>query len=304
MAFFDAITIDIFRDDLPSPWEFKGKPDSNSGVSFGLTSVLGLEFPELEVFTQPKGLGDGVFFTGQRFQPRTIEIHAKQLGRTPEDIFHYRRQIMEYFLMNHDYKIVVEVVDQGSWSTKTRCLNNCKLIAASYPTIDAADTNPDIVLQFMAPEAYFEAVTASTKTETNLADRTFMTVSANGDYKVRPIIKMTCTTSAANMAEMTISMPDLGLYTRTITGNYYDTTGSYLTLGDVIILDPEKSSVNINGTDYEVHPGDAAAFFTNCFLIPNESIRFSYLPYDTQGNQISGSKWTVEFEWTERYSGI
>lgn len=300
MSYFDAVDIVVTRDDNTT-FKFTGKPEGND--LFGITSLLGIEFPEMEVFTQPKGLGDGVFFTGQRLQPRTIEVHAKLPGRTPADLFKGRRDAIEFFLMSHTYTLTVNVTDPGS-ATKSRNLNNCRLIAASYPTIDAADTNPDIVLQFMAPEAYFEAVTASTKTETNLADRTFMTVSANGDYKVRPIIKMTCTTSAANMAQMSISMPDLGLYTITITGNYYSTTGSYFTLGDVIILDPEKSSVNINGTDYEVHPGDAAALFTNCFLLPNESIRFSYLPYDTQGNRISGSKWTVEFEWTERYSGI
>ena len=302
MAFFDAITIDIYRDDLLSPWEFKGKPDGNSGVSFGLTQALGLEFPEMEIFTQPKGLGDGVFFTGQRMQPRTIEIHAKQLGRTPEELFHHRRQIMEYFLMDHEFKIVIEVEDQGTWSTKTRCLNDCKLIAASYPTIDAADTNPEIVLQFLAPDPYFEAPTESTRTVANLGESVeWTTVGVTGDVKVRPIIKMTCTTTKPNVDYVAITMPELGLYSITVFN--YARTGAYVQVGDVILIDPEAGEILVNGTNTG-HPGDINSIFMKLYLYPNSNNNFAYWTSDTSQTTNPGTKWTVEFEWTERFAGI
>ena len=295
MAYFDAVEIVVTRDDNTT-FTFTGRPEADD--LFGITQVLGIEFPEVEVFTSPKGLGDGVFFTAQRLQPRTVEIHAKLPGRTPADNFKGRRDAIEFFLMSHTYALTVNVTDPGD-SLRSRNLNNCRLIAASYPTIDAMDTNPDVVLQFMAPEAYFEATTQSTSTTANLADATYTTVTAGGEFKVRPIIKMTCTATPANVDSISITMPDNDITSRSVTYGY----GSDFQVGDVIIIDPENGTSNINGTDYELYPGDASALFLDCFLPPGEAVRFAYTPR-SGGAIVTGTKWTVEFKWTERYSGI
>lgn len=165
MSVYNPITIHITRDDGES------LIINDTTEVWGIVSIMGLEFPEPEVFTSAKGLGDGVFITGRRLNGRTIEIHLRPRVRYLQELMTQRRRMMQFFEPSHSFSLLFFVYDTGSGAdsaTGRGRLPDTVLLAASYPVIQAEGAKEDLVLQFLAENPYFEYPTDSLEVYTTV----------------------------------------------------------------------------------------------------------------------------------------
>lgn len=289
MAYFNLISTTVTRDDNET-FTFS---DTGGATSFGITELVGIEYPEVEVFTQPRGLGDGVFFTGQRFNGRTIEVHAKLASRAPSDLFTGRRAALNFFLADHTFEVSIAVINPLG-GTVQRSLKECRLIAASYPTIDASDTNPDMVLQFMSPNPFFETA-PTTVTFSNLAGGVHKTVTSTANVRSRFTVTLTCTSAGNGQNQIGVFWNGVGI----AFGNV-DSGGNPVnfTVGDVLEIDPETITVTFNGTDQ----------FSGVYTDPNDVYASWFVNPGANDFYIDlfgkTPTFNVDITYAERYHGI
>lgn len=230
MALLDPISITVTRSDNASK-SFSGRPAN--GEAFGITELVGFEFPEVEVFTSPKGLGDGVFFTGQRLNGRTVEIHLKQNERYPDDFYLAWQLLKNFFNPAHTFTLQVDYTPYTGL-TQTRYLNDCRILAAEYHMINASEPNPELIVQMMSPDPFFEE--ASWSEQIVYTDNVAVTYTYLGDYKARPHLIFDCTSSNGSLS-----------FDVTMNGvTWQVSTPTAIAVGDRITLDPETMGIGVN----------------------------------------------------------
>ena len=246
MALLDPITITFTRSDNETK-SFSGRPTYSE--PFGITELIGFEFPQVEVFTAAKGLGDGVFFTGQRLDGRTIEIHLKQNERYPQDHFDGWNNLKSFF--NPMMAFTLQVDNDTSGSTVTRYLNDCRILAAEYQFVNASEPNPELIMQMQSSEPCFTASVSEALTFTDNVDQTF---TYSGDAETFVCVELTATTGGGGtVAEVTVNGA-----TWTIAPSYN------IPVGSVLLLNPEDGSFSYNGhVDGFFIPSEATAVYQN-----------------------------------------
>ena len=248
MALLNPITITITRSDNETK-SFSGRPSNSE--PFGITSLVGFEFPQVEVFTAAKGLGDGVFFTGQRLDGRTVEIHLKQNERYPQDHFDGWNNLKSFF--NPMMAFTLEVDNDTSGSTVTRYLNDCRILAAEYQFVNASEPNPELIVQMQSSEPCFTASVSEALTFTDNVDQTF---TYSGDAETFVQVELTVVSgSGGQEAEVTVNG---ALWT---VASWY-----YISPGDKILLNPEDGTLTRNGQLIglaQAPDSDANAIFLN-----------------------------------------
>ena len=283
MALLDPISITITRSDNTSE-TFSGRPAN--GEAFGITELVGFEFPEVEVFTAAKGLGDGVFFTGQRLNGRTVEIHLKQNERYPDDFYLAWQLLKNFFNPAHSFKIKV-VYTPYTGLTQTRYLNDCRILAADYHMINASEPNPELIVQMMSPNPFFEE--ASGSEQIFYTDNVALTYTYIGDYKTRPVLIFKCT----NAGDGTVLSFDV-----TMNGVQWSVgTPTAISVGDQITLDPETMGIGFNGPPDPDQAGTANVIYEAWWLNPGTNAN----TFTIDGN---GCTFTFSVSYTPRYLGI
>lgn len=269
-----------------------------SPATFGLISASGFEFPEYEVFTEAKGVGDGAFVTGKRVAPRAVEIHLKPWEEDPETIFTARKTLTAFFLPSHTYTIKVETpkgfTNTANWTadTETLYLNDAELTAASWPTVQAGEWNPEAVLQFIAPDPWLRGEETSF-TFDSATTSTTQTFTNNGDVAVYPIMKLTCTTAGAGLdgSVWTVTVGLNGYSFKIINPLDYDWH-----VGDTVEIYPETGLETYNESmTYLTHAGDPVAFHNAWNLLPGAN---------TATVTSTKAKFSVEIIWEEGFAGI
>lgn len=86
---------------------------------WGITKMDGLDFPPIEIFTENRGLGNGVIITGKRKDAREIEIEVESKITGNNEIS--REQFISFHNLNYTYEL--EVTYMG----RTRIAKNCEL---------------------------------------------------------------------------------------------------------------------------------------------------------------------------------
>lgn len=281
MALLDPITITITRSDNETK-SFSGRPSNSE--PFGITELIGFEFPEVEVFTQPRGLGDGVFFTGQRLNGRTIEIHLKQNERYPQDFFDGWNALKSFF--NPALTFTVSVDNETSGVTVTRQLNDCRILAAEYHMINAGEPNPELIVQMMSPEPCF---TASVSDAIAFTDDVELTYTYQGDMTTPVMVELTATTAGGGtVAEVTVNG---ALWT---VAPYF-----YVPVDSVLLLDPIAGTITYNGhTEGFVIPSEATAVYETWRLVPGTNANTIKI------HQPSTPRFTAKLVYNARYLGI
>jgi len=117
-------------------------------ADWGVTTLTGNEFPEVEVFTESQGFGNGEIVTGKRKKGRTIEIAAKLQNFTNLTNFANLRKMMMVF-HNASYTFDLEITVLGT----TRIVKDCNITASNYPTVAVNDIDPTLTVAFQSPYA-------------------------------------------------------------------------------------------------------------------------------------------------------
>lgn len=277
----DPITITITRSDNAAK-SFSGRPTNSE--PFGITELIGFEFPEVEVFTQPRGLGDGVFFTGQRLNGRTIEIHLKQNERYPQDFFDGWNSLKSFF--NPALTFMVSVDNATSGVSVTRQLNDCRILAADYHMINAGEPNPELIVQMMAPEPCFIGAVSDALAFTDDVDLSY---TYSGDMTAPVTVELTATTAGGGtVAEVTVNG-----------AKWTVAPAFYIPLGSVLLLNPTDGTLSYNGhvDDWYV-PSEATAVYENWRLVPGTNANTIKI------HQPGTARFTAKLVYDARYLGI
>lgn len=252
MALHDPIILSFNRDDGESFLYIGG-----TNTTWGVVSIMGLEFPEPEIFTTPKGLGEGFFVTGKRLNGRTLEIHLRPRVRYINQLMEARTEAMTFFRPGHVFTINIQAYDnirEGRPPTREARLANAELAAVSYPVLQEQGGKEDLVLQFIAPEPYFEALTESefkyTTTLETFSSRTF-TYSGEGIVPFM-ISAEVISGNPTNLVALTFRQAGAG----SESFQFEKADGSNFVIGDTMALNTETNRFEINGT---VAPVEAAA---------------------------------------------
>lgn len=277
----DPITITITRSDNAAK-SFSGRPTNSE--PFGITELIGFEFPEVEVFTQPKGLGDGVFFTGQRLNGRTIEIHLKQNERYPQDFFDAWNGLKAFFNPTMTFRVSVENTTSGS--PVERDLNDCRILAADYHMINAGEPNPELIVQMMASDPCFIGAVSDALAFTDDVDLSY---TYSGDMTAPVTVELTATTAGGGtVAEVTVNG---AVWT---VAPYF-----YVPVDSVLLLDPIAGTITYNGhvEDFVV-PSEATAVYENWRLAPGTNANTIKI------HQPGAAQFTAKLVYDARYLGI
>ena len=254
-----------------------------NGEAFGITELVGFEFPQVEVFTQPKGLGDGVFFTGQRLNGRTIEIHLKQNERYPQDFYSAWYNLKNFFNPSMTFTLQVDNLTAG---LSTSYLYDCRILAAEYHMINASEPNPELIVQMMAPEPCFVRYSSE---EILFTDDVELTYTYQGDMTTPVLVELTATTAGGGtVAEVTVNG---AVWT---VAPYF-----YVPVDSVLLLDPVAGTITYNGhVEGFVIPSEATAVYENWRLVPGTNANTIKI------HQPGAARFTARLEYGMRNLGI
>lgn len=258
---------------------------------FAISELVGFEFPEVELFTASRGLGDGVFFTGQRLNGRTVEIHLRQLMRSPKDYYEAWKNLRDFFVPQNSYDVRVYnygAPESGGVAVK-RALRSCKFLALSYPFVNAGEPNPELIIQMTAESPYFEDFSEEAHAIT-YPDDTEFTYTYDGAVDTRFLMTLTLTAGG-------------GAYTLDIWVNGARVEISKATafvVGDVFVVDPENARFSVNGEWFPAFGtapiySSVNAFYENWVLRPGaNTIRIG---------AFSPDKYDVTIDYSTKYMG-
>ncbi|MDO5015295.1 MAG: phage tail family protein [Clostridia bacterium] len=111
---------------------------------WAVLTVKGIDFPEYEVFTEKKGLGDGSFILGKRKESRQVELTAIVKQISEDEYRNQRFKAINFF--DGSYTFNVEFQRLG----KTRLLKSAELMSANFPS-SWYQENPQLQLCFISP---------------------------------------------------------------------------------------------------------------------------------------------------------
>lgn len=234
---------------------------------FMMIKLEGVDFPQLEVFKEPQGLGNGDIITGKRKCSRQIELST--VPRHYNDGNYGTLRSRAIFFHNPSYTYDLEVTYMGN----TKVAKDCEITTLSIPT-ERYKKNATLTVSFLSPHS---ELFAKNTDKTNLSSitprwvvkRSYLNgkkllyatedktdsiiVNYIGSIDTKPVITITANGYIRNLS-ITI-----GTVTESINVEAHS--------GDIIVVDGSKSFATKNGemipittgADYRrlvIHPGD------------------------------------------------
>lgn len=114
--------------------------------SFAVTEVKGADFPQVEVFSQPKGFGSGDVITGKRKLAREIEVSVVIRDFFNIDYRSLRDRVLAFHNVDDTYEVHI------TYAGKKKVALDCVIKAISYPT-ERVRVNPVFTVVFMSPHS-------------------------------------------------------------------------------------------------------------------------------------------------------
>lgn len=131
--------------------ELKLKAVRNDGQVFeyesndwGVTSLSGLDFPNIEIFQEDRGFGNGSIITGKRKKARDIDIIAKEKNRINATLD--RSQVIGFHNSNYTFDVYI------TYMGVTRIAKGCELQGAKCPTGNVYKAL-ELTVSFLHPES-------------------------------------------------------------------------------------------------------------------------------------------------------
>ena len=111
---------------------------------WGITSLSGLDFPNIEIFKEDRGFGNGSIITGKRKQARDIDIIVREKNRLYSSLD--RRKAIGFHNSNYTFDIYV------TYMGVTRIAKDCELQGAKCPT-DNVFKAQELTVSYLHPES-------------------------------------------------------------------------------------------------------------------------------------------------------
>lgn len=260
---------------------------------WGVRSLSGVDFPDIEISTKNRGQGNGALIVGKRKKEREIGIVARVRRRRNSPAV--RERVIAFHNSNYNFDIYFEYLGT------VRVAKNCELSSARYPTKNIY-VPPELTLMYLSPEA---DLFADSKTATNMAtieaewlwDRVYdgeegslifdtineldeKVIHYSGSEDVPLSIKVTAGGYAKNI-------------TVTLNGNTF-AVNTTLTAGDILVISAETFTTKLNGMN--ITPGDIkGSYYDLYFKFGDNKIKIV---------SEEGGAFTSDLEYTGRYGGL
>ncbi|MGO5053649.1 phage distal tail protein [Lachnospiraceae bacterium LCP25S3_G4] len=118
------------------------------GTDYGITEIKGIDYPEIEKFTEKNAVGDGDFKTGERIASREIEFSAKLKDSRLNEIA--RKQVISFFNAKYGFKLYVTYQSNQKWI-------DAELIGFKCPSANVYK-NIEIAGTFLCLNPYFQSM--------------------------------------------------------------------------------------------------------------------------------------------------
>lgn len=260
---------------------------------WGVRSLSGVDFPDIEISTKNRGQGNGVIVVGKRKKEREIDIVARVRRRRNSPAV--RDRVIAFHNSNYTFDIYFEYLGT------VRVAKKCELSSASYPTKNIY-VPPDLTVMYLSPEA---DLFADGKTSTNMSateaewfwDRVYdgekgslvfdtineldeKVINYTGSEDVPLVIKIIAGGYAKNI-------------TVTLNGNIFAVNVT-MKAGDVLIISAETFTAKLNGIN--ITPGDInGSYYDLYFKFGDNKIKII---------SQEGGAFTSNLEYTGRYGGL
>ena len=84
-----------------------------TGSNWKITSLSGIDYPNISVFSEKNGVGDGAISTGKRVNDRDVQVIAKSID--PKINATIRKQAIAFFNPKYTYKLYVTYLGRTRW---------------------------------------------------------------------------------------------------------------------------------------------------------------------------------------------
>lgn len=284
---FELFELNVIRSD--GLRHMLGKED------WGVESLTGVDFPEIEIFSEPRGYGNGDIVTGKRKKSRLITFMAS--FRASDDKYESeRRNVLGFYNSNYTYQL--EVTYLGN----TLLAKECELVAANYPSANIYDS-PDLSISLMSP---YPDLFADNKETTSFSSVTPMwhwtRYYAPGGGKlafgeITKTDKKVINYLGSEPAPIVITIKSTG-YVPGIDiemGLINTSVKTVLNAADVLVIDCDKRTVKKNGKDVPYSDFDARDLMQMVLGYGDNQIKIS-----KDGN----TAFTAEVSFVGRYGGV
>jgi hypothetical protein len=261
--------------------------------AWGIHSLSGVDFPEIEIFKENKGQGNGVIVTGKRKKEREIDIVARLRKKANNAVD--RDQVLGFH--NSNYKFDLYITYLGT----TRIAKNCELTAAKYPT-ENVFRRSELTVMYMSTEADLfasENVTEKMTEETALWiwDRDYDGADGSLIFDTIDDIKTkTIEYVGSESAPITVTVKAKG-YSKTIeitvNGSLFK-IDTAMNAGDVLVVDASSFTAKLNGVN--VAAGNITGSYYDLF--------FDFGDNTFAIDAAEGGAFETAIDFTGRYGGI
>lgn len=256
-----------------------------------MTSLEGAEFPQIEVFTEAKGVGDGDLITGRRKASRTIEIATVPRNYDDGDYRELRRAAL--FFHNPSFTYDIEITYMGD----IKIAKGCAIKGLIFPT-ERYRKNASLKVSYLSPYGELFAVGEEQSNFSSITPRWAVTRSyiagkkllySTEDRSDSALIEYEGTAKTNPVIEIIADgyVKDLVVKIGAVTC-IVETT---LKKGDIVVIDGSKAYATLNGEMIK-SPVD----FRKLKLIPGANL--------ITITSSSGNAFKSKITYTGRYDGI
>lgn len=280
----------------------KVKAIRSDGVVFNYTSVSwkmllleGVDSPNIEIFKENKGLGNGAIITNRRKREREVKLITRLKNANVDSA--ERKRVMAFHNASYTYTLEVTYLDV------TRTLKECVLVNYDYPT-GKLHLSPELTVEWVSPYATLFAEHNDTEqmfaiTPMWHSDRTYAVESYPRLYGIEErITEKYIYYNGSEPAPLIITITASGLITEDIeidlNGNIFKVTAD-LGTGDVLVINAETCDVYKNDTLLSPSYYNSEMFLSVALAIGDNVLKIN------SGNNLA---FNSEISYTGRYDGV
>ena len=272
-----------------------GESFSYETDDFGIISVKGADFPEMEISKQPKGFGHGEIITGMRKRGREIEITAA-LWSLSKSYDANRASVIGFHNANYTFDVMI------TYLGVTRIAKDCVISAASYPT-ERYKVNPLLTISYLSPNADLYALNSDITSFTSISPLWHVTRQYEGTGGKLAFGALTKTTEktvnylGSEPAPIVVTVKAAG-YVNGIDVAAGDKTmrvATKLYAGDTLVIDGEERLVTKNGVPVPQSDYDTWQLF---------GINITYGDNTVRVSSGDNTAFTAEISYVGRYGGL
>ncbi len=268
--------------------------ESDTQKGWHLTKIEGLDFPNLEIFTEDRGFGNGSIITGKRKEARDIDLKSRCSFTSKSE----RERVIGFHNNNYSFDLYI------NYMGILRIAKGCELKSSKCPT-DNIYTPLNLTVGYIHPESDLISNESTNVGFYNVDPMWHVTraYTPNGGSLAFGVISQTLNkyidytgsentyiTAKLEMNESVVGM-NITVNDKTLKINHS------FSVGDILVVDSEWKQVELNGV--EMSPNDY-----NGEVLPELILTFGDNNISFLDDAGDNSGFSTDLSYTGRYGGL